>query len=84
MTRRTLSIKDHSLNCMAFWAGIGLGEGKLTASNAPKLVPSHSEKDAQGHQSMRNDTKKSHLAASSAEPDWRFPHSASPDPTASS
>ncbi|WVX48317.1 hypothetical protein ROLI_047870 (plasmid) [Roseobacter fucihabitans] len=84
MTGRTSSIKDHSPNCIAFWAGIGLGEGKLMASNAPKLVPSHSEKDAQGHQSMRNDAKQFHLAASSAEPDWRFPHSARPDPTASS
>jgi hypothetical protein len=48
MTGRTLSIKDHSPNCIAFWAGIGLGEEKLTASNAPKLVPSHSEKTLMG------------------------------------
>jgi len=84
MTGRTSSIKDHFPNCIAFWVGIGLREGKSTASNAPKLVPSYSEKHAQGHQSMRNDAKQSHLAASSAEPDWRFPHSAHPDPTASS
>ena len=71
-------------NCIAFWAGIGLGEGRLTASNALKLVLSHSGKDDQGHQSMRNKAKQSHLALSAAEPGCRFPHSARPDPTASS
>jgi len=68
MTRRTSSTNDHSPNCIAFWAGIGLGEGRLTASNAPKLVLSHSGKDDQGHQSMRNEAKQSRLALSSAEP----------------
>ncbi|MBT8155816.1 hypothetical protein KMP13_18510, partial [Epibacterium ulvae] len=56
-------------NGIAFWAGIGLGEGKLMASNAPKLMLSHSGKDDQGHQSMRNEAEQSHLALSSAESD---------------
>ena len=84
MTKRTSSINDHSLNSIAFRASIGLGEGKLTTPHAPELVPRHSVKDAHSHQFMRNDAPHSHLAAPSDEPAWRFPHSARPDPTASS
>ncbi len=84
MTRCTSSINDCTLNCIAFRASTCLYPQKLMMPHAAELVPRHSEKDAQGHQSMRNDAKQSHLAASSAEPDWRFPQSALPNPTDSS
>jgi hypothetical protein len=84
MTRCTSSINDHSLNGIAFRASIGLDAQKMMTHHTPELVPRHSVIDAHRHQFMRNDAKHSHLAALSAEAVWRFPHSARPDPTASS
>lgn len=84
MTRRTSSINDHSLNGIAFRASIDSDAQKLMTPHTPELVPRHSAKGAHWHQFMRNDAPHSHLAAPSAEPAWRFPHSARPDPTASS
>jgi hypothetical protein len=84
MTERMSSINDQSLNCIGFKASIGLVEGKLTTPHRSELMPKHSEKDAQGHKLMRNNAKHCHLAATSTEPAWSFPHSTRPDPTASS
>jgi hypothetical protein len=57
MTIRTSSINDHSLNCSAFRAGIGLHKRELTTLGALEIETRLSAIQAQAHQSTAQDTK---------------------------
>jgi hypothetical protein len=57
MTERTSSINDHSLNCSAVRAGIGLHKRELTTLGALEIKTRLSAIQAQEHQSTAQDTK---------------------------
>lgn len=84
MMRRTSSITNHSLNCIAFRAGSGLPIGKLAAINSINTAAKVCHEKRSVASNRQEYQKPCGVATQGRKARLRFPHSARPDPAASS
>jgi hypothetical protein len=82
MTGRTSSIKDHSPNCIAFRAGIGMLEAKFMMLNVPELGETRLLNASARCSDQRPNYTTSTSRIDEIGPASRFPHRPHPDPTA--